>query len=78
MDPIVDAIETQTDHPPTPSIRVACCSALIERMLRVLNNKSIDRRRLTTANYLIETTDLNWRMLSSRSLNTLSKFSTIQ
>ena len=60
MNPIVDAIEIQTDHPLTPSIRVACCSALIERMLRVLGltNRLIVSDAWTTATYRIETTDL--------------------
>ena len=60
MHPISDATEIQSNHPLTPSLRIACCSVLVERMMRTLGltNRLVVSDAWTTATYRIETTDL--------------------
>ena len=60
MNPISQRGNLLSDHPLTPSLRIACCSALIERMMRFLGttNKLVVSDAWMTATYRIETTDL--------------------
>lgn len=60
MNPISQRGNLQLDHPLTPSLRIVCCSALIERMMRFLGitNKLVVSDAWMTATYRIETTDL--------------------
>ena len=60
MNPISQRDNLSSDHPLTPSLRIVCCSALIERMMRFLGstNKLVVSDAWMTATYRIETTDL--------------------
>lgn len=60
MNPISQRGDLPSDHPLTPSLRIVCCSALIERMMRFLGitNKLVVSDAWMTATYRIETTDL--------------------